>query len=170
MLNIKKQLAACVLLLLVALPLCFSVCMFAKQQLIRYQQKQQLKTALMETISIEATKVDWVEAGEEINIDGKLFDIASFTHTGSAITFTGFYDYKETKLIKYINEVEHKKNKNENPISQSAVTFLLLANFKECTSFLIQTNWQTIIQHFGTYSERIASRAYPAVYPPPKFC
>lgn len=170
MLTVKKQLAAFGLLLLVALPLFLSVGIFLKQQLVQHQRIQRFKTELLEILTIKAEKVDWVKAGKEIQIDGKLFDVESFKKAGNNIVFTGFYDYKEEKLVKHIKEIEQQKNKSGSPLSQLAVKFLFLPNYKEFTTFSIQNNWQIIVRQFPLYTESISNMAYATVAPPPKYC
>jgi hypothetical protein len=170
MLTVRKQPAAFVMLLLVALPLFLAAGIYLKQQLIQYQRIQRFKTTLLETITIKAEMVDWVEAGEEIQIDGNLFDVESFKKVGGDMVLTGFYDYKEQELVKHINEIEQQKNKSGSPLNQLAVKFLLLPNYKEITTFSIQNNWQIITTRFPVYAESISNMVYPAVVPPPKYC
>jgi len=83
---------------------------------------------------------------------------------------TGFYDHKEEKLVKHIEEVEQQKNRSESPFGQLAVKFLFVANYKETLTFSIQNNWQNITGRFPVYTESIASMSYPTVSPPPKNC
>ena len=170
MLTVKKQFTAFAMLLLVALPLFLSVGIFIKQQLVQQQRTQRFKTELLETFTIKAEKVDWVEVGKEIRVDGKLFDVKSLKTTGSNIVFTGFFDSKEEKLVKHINEIEQQKNKSGSPLNQLAVKFLFLPNYKESSTFSIQNNWQIIVSNFPLYTESISTMSYPAVAPPPKYC
>ena len=109
MLTVKKQFTAFALLLLVALPVFLSVGIFIKQQLVQQQRTQRFKTELLETFTIKAEKVDWVEVGKEIRVDGKLFDVESFKVSGANIIFTGFFDGKEDKLVQQIVKLEKQK-------------------------------------------------------------
>jgi len=170
MLTVKKQLAAFGLLLLVALPLFFSVGIFVKQQLLQQQRRQRFETEPLETVTLKATSVDWVKAGKEIQIDGKLFDIKSFEIKGSNIVFTGFFDSKEEKLLRHARAIEQQKNKSDNPLSQYVAKFIFLPNYKEHITFSIQNSWQFIVSSFPFYSESISNISYPAVAPPPKYC
>jgi hypothetical protein len=170
MLTVKKQLTALGLLLLVALPLFFSAFTFFKKQLIEYQREARFKTELQETITLDAAKVNWVEAGKEIEISGNLFDVETYKITGSKIVLTGFYDYKEEQLVKRLNILEQEKTKAGSPLNKVAVKFLFLPNYKEITSFSIQNNWHIVANRFPVYSESISCIVYTAVAPPPKYC
>jgi len=170
MLTVKKQLTGFVLLLLVALPLFLSVGLYIKQQLVQHQREQRLKTALLETVTVKAEKIDWVEVGKEIRVDGKLFDVKSFKISGNHIVLTGFFDHKEEKIVKHIGNIEQQKSKSDSPLNQLAVKFLFLPYYKEITTFYFQNNWQNIVSRFAKYKESISNMAYPAVAPPPKYC
>jgi hypothetical protein len=170
MLTVKKRLTVLGLLLLVALPLFFSAFTFIQQQIIRHQRINRFKTELLETITIKAEKVTWIDEGEEIEVDGNLFDVKSFKKTGNNIVFTGFYDYKEEKLVKHLDELEQQKSKSGSPLNQLTVKFLFFPNYKEHITFSIQNNWQIIVNRYPVYSECIFNMVYPAVIPPPKYC
>ena len=170
MLTVKKQLTAFVMLLLVALPLFLSVSFYIKQQLVQHQREQRFKTEFVETVTVKAGKVAWIEVGKEIQVDGKLFDVKSFTISGNNLTLTGFFDSKEEKLVKHIGEIQQQKDKSGNPLNQLAVKFLFLPNYKEFTTFSIQNNWQIIVSHFRVYTESLSTMTYPAIAPPPKYC
>lgn len=170
MLTVKKQLAAFALLLLVALPVFLSVSFCIKQQLVQHQREQRLKTEVIETITVDAEKIDWIETGKEIQVDGKLFDVKSFKISGNHIVLTGFFDSKEVKIVNHIVDIEQQKSKSGSPINQLVVKFLFLPNYKESTTFSIQNNWQIIVSQFPVYTESLSIMPYPAVAPPPKYC
>ena len=166
----KKQFVSLGMLLLVALPLFFSIGSHVKQQFVKHQRRNRFKTEKLETVTIKADSVDWVKAGKEIQINGKLFDIKSFKINGANIMFTGFFDSKEDKLVKHIRQIEQHKNKSGSSASQLVAKFLFLPNYKESAAFSIQNHWLIIVNHFAVYKESLCSMPYPAVAPPPKYC
>jgi hypothetical protein len=170
MLTVKKQLTAFGLLLLVALPLFFTVGIYIKQQLIQHRREDRFKTELLEVVTVKAKDVYWVKIGKEIQVGKKLFDVKSFTVKGSNIIFTGFFDSKEDKLVNHIREMEQQKNDSGSPLNQLAVKFLFLPNYKESAVVLIQNNWQFIEKQFPVYAESTSAMSYPSVAPPPKNC
>ncbi|MFM6926174.1 MAG: hypothetical protein ACKOU7_11780 [Ferruginibacter sp.] len=170
MLIFKKQLVAFGLLLLVALPLFFTLGIYISQQLVQYQREERFKTELLEVVTVKTNEVSWVKLGKEIQVDGRLFDVKSFKVTGSNIIFTGFFDSKEDKLANHIRKIEQQKNDSGNPLNQVAVKFLFLPNYKESAVVLTENNWQFIKKQFPVYAESTAIMPYPAVAPPPKYC
>jgi hypothetical protein len=168
MLTVKKQLTAFGLLLLVALPLVLSVCMFVNQKMLQFQRQQRFETEQLQTVVIACEKLSWVQDEKEVLINGRLFDVESIKKTGQTLELTGFFDHQEDKLVKHINTVEPQKNNSGNLLNQLAFNFLFLPNYKETTAFSIQNNWQLISSRFPVYTENISSIAYPAIAPPPK--
>ena len=168
MLTVKKQFTAFAMLLLVALPLFLSVGIFIKQQLVQQQRTQRFKTELLETFTIKAEKVDWVEVGKEIRIDGKLFDVKSFKITGNNIVFTGFFDGKEDKLVQQIVKLEKQKNQSENPLGQSVIKFLFFSVYYGLNNFTIDGgNWQLVSQQYQPFFEIIPdAHIHPPIHPP----
>ena len=156
------------MLLLVALPLFLSVGIFIKQQLVQQQRTQRFKTELLETFTIKAEKVDWVEVGKEIRIDGKLFDVKSFKITGNNIVFTGFFDGKEDKLVQQIVKLEKQKNQSENPLGQSVIKFLFFSVYYGLNNFTIDGgNWQLVSQQYQPFFEIIPdAHIHPPIHPP----
>lgn len=167
---LKKQTTALGLLLLVALPLLLSVCIFVKQNILQSQRKQRFETELLQTITVSSENINWEKPGKEILINGKLFDVKSFKTSGPNIVLTGFYDHKEDNLVKHIKDLSQQKNNSRGPADQLAVKFLFCANYKESITFSIQNNWQIIACKFPVYAEAVSSMSYPAVAPPPKYC
>ena len=168
MLTVKKQFTAFILLLLVALPLFLSVGIFIKQQLVQQQRTQRFKTELLETFTIKAEKVDWVEVGKEIRVDGNLFDVKSFKVSGVNIIFTGFFDGKEDKLVQQIVKLEKQKNQSENPLGQSVIKFLFFSVYYGLNNFTIDGgNWQLVSQQYQPFFEIIPdAHIHPPIHPP----
>jgi hypothetical protein len=167
-LTVKKQLTAFGLLLLVALPLVLSVCMFINQKMLQHQRQERFETEQVQTIVIAAEKLTWVKAEKEVLINGRLFDVESIKKVGQTLELTGFFDHREDKLVKHINTVEQQKNNSNSLLNQFAFNFLFLPNYKETITFSVQNNWQLIASRFPFYTESLSSMAYPAIAPPPK--
>ena len=166
--TVKKQLFAFTMLLLVALPVFLSVGFYIKQQIVQHQRIQRFKTELLETFTIKADKVYWVEAGKEIKINGKLFDIEYFKVSGNNIIFTGFFDHKEDKLLQQISKLAIQKNQSENPWGQQVIKFLFLPVYCRLNNFtLVEGNWQWVSKQYQPFFEIIPdAHLYPLIHPP----
>lgn len=168
MLTIKRQFTAVVLLLLVALPVFLSVGFYIKQKLVQQQRTQRFKTELLKTVTVKADKINWIEVGREILIEGKLFDVKSFKVRGANIIFTGFFDAKEDKLVQQIVKLEKQKNQSENPLSQPVIKFLFFPVYYGLNNFTIDGgNWQLVSQQYQPFFETIPdAHIHPPIHPP----
>ena len=166
----KKQITALGLLFLVTMPLFISVGLFIKQKVIQLQRRQRFETELVQTITIPSEKIYWVKQGKEILVNGRLFDVKSFTTTGNHMTLTGFYDHEEDKLVKHFTNLIHDDDDYRRPPHQFIVKFLCYPVYKELTRFSLQNNWQIIDRQFPDYTEALSSPDCAAALPPPKYC
>lgn len=167
----QKKITASGFLLLVALPLFFSVGIFVKQQFVQHQRNRRLNTESLQTITVSSASIYWVKPGKEILHDGKLFDVKFFEISGDKISLTGFYDHKENKLVKSLKEFINKKNESGNTASQLFLKFSFTPVYNnETDSFTLQDTWQIINRQFSEYAALICDLSYPAPTPPPKSC
>jgi hypothetical protein len=158
------------MLLLVALPLVLSVCMFVNQRMLQYNRNERFKTEQLQTVVIAAERFAWVQNEKEVLINGRLFDVKSIKKVGLTLELTGFFDSKEDNIVKNLQNTEQQKNNSHSLLNQLTFNFLFLPNYKETTTFLIQNNWQLIASSFQSYAETVTSMAYPTILPPPKCC
>lgn len=170
MLTVKKQLTAFGLLLLVALPFVLSVCLFVAQKTLQSQRQNRFTTEQIQMVVISAEKFSWVQNEKEVLINGRLFDVKSIKKVGQMLELTGFFDHKEDRIVKHLQNTGQQKNNSHSLLNQLTFNFIFLANYKETTTFSIQNNWQLIANQFPIYTETLSSMVYPTVAPPPKYC
>jgi uncharacterized membrane protein len=127
MYSLRKNITALVLLLILSAPLLVSVFQLAQQQYVQHQVKQQLETAALETFTIPAAQLQWVEKGKEILLHGELFDVKKITLSGGNYIVKGLFDRKETAIAKKIAQAAGNQHKNGN--TKTALQFLLLLVF-----------------------------------------
>ncbi len=168
MITVKKQIAAFVLLLLVAMPLVLLSVLFLKQKIVHYQREQRFETEHLQTVIISAQNPSWVKQEKEILISGKLFDVKSIKKIGSNLLLTGFFDNKEDKLKKGIVNLAQHKNEPGNPLSQSVIKFLFfpaLNSQQEITGD--SCNWRFVSQTYRRFSEKIPITPARSHFHPP---
>ncbi|MGB5006131.1 MAG: hypothetical protein WBO39_04290 [Ferruginibacter sp.] len=167
----KKTPTAFLLLLLLAIPLFFSVTLLVKQQVMQYQRNERFNKEKLQTISVLSAKIFWVKPGKEILYDGKLFDVKTFKTEDNKITLTGFFDHKEDKLVQHIIKLAAKRNQSGSPLSQTAITcifFPVFASTAEITA--ADVYWKLIPKHYYIYDEMLpAAPADVPIHPPGKY-
>ena len=157
------------LLLLMAIPVCFCAGVLLKQKLLQLKRNSRFETEMMQTISVMPDNFQWIKKGKEARINGKLFDVQSFSITKNAILVTGFFDGKEEKLAEQIRELAEEKEDPANPYHNlSFVKIFFAPVYTEPGVQLIQCPWLTIHKHNFVYSDIIPDRVQVADTPPPK--
>lgn len=165
-----KNITALGLLLLLAIPLIFSITLVIKQKVLQYQRGERFETEELQTIKISPEKLYWIKAEKEILVDGKMFDVKSYHKDGDKIILTGFFDHKEEKIVSHIKALLHQKDKPIDPFGSAMVKFLMLPLYHETPAFSFHDSWQIIASQFLNYTELIHSISYDAVSPPPRHC
>jgi hypothetical protein len=100
------------LLLLAAMPLVYTLIVGIPQQAIRHKMKERLETQFLHTISVTENEVQWRRDGEEIWVNGRMFDIRSFHLQHGVYFFSGLYDNDETAFLDHLQK--DQKNNSEN--------------------------------------------------------
>jgi hypothetical protein len=163
-----KKISGFVLLLIVALPLLFSVGFLIKQKYIQHQVKERLENACIKTISQPLSNVIWVKQNKEISINGKLFDVKSFIIKGATVVFTGVYDEDEDDLNKSLENFVHKKNNPTSPINTLVAKFFSLPINTFTTEIDLHNYWHYIALQQYHYSEKVPIPPFLIDNIPPK--
>lgn len=76
-------------------------------QLAQYCIRQRMEMALerepLVTITLSQNEVVWYEEGREIKVDGRMFDIKTYTVENGLFTAQGVYDDDETEVVNMMN-------------------------------------------------------------------
>ena len=163
-----KKISVSVLLFLIAAPAVFFICFTARQQWIKYDMKQQLEISSLHTITIPINSINWKENNKEILLDGKLFDIASYTISDGQITIHGLFDEEEDNFNRDIKSTLLQKGKSNTQLQNLAIKFLLLPLFNEQFIFCIQNHLLFAPDYFATHTVRLLQMPFSITAPPPK--
>ena len=166
--QIKQKITAYSLLLLIALPLLFSVFFLVKQNTIRVAAQDQLNTSSLQTITIPLSELHWLNNEKELLIAGKLFDVKSYTITNNTITLTGLYDNKEDELVGQLTTLVDHKNGLGSAINNIIFKFLFFPVFTDHSPGINDVSWQMRVVHFSRYVGFIPSPISFVISPPPK--
>src|SRR5258706_11320754 len=105
MISLKNKILSLFFICLAAIPVSYCIYFFAKQQLIRHRMAEALEQNGLHTITTTIDNVTWVNFGNEVLIDGHLFDIESYKQTGKDLQLTGLYDTEEDDLNNQLNKI-----------------------------------------------------------------
>jgi hypothetical protein len=94
---------------LVLLPLIFSGGLQLFQVYLKYRAEHRLETEVLQTLSVPEHKVQWVEEGREFMVDGRMFDLKSYSVKNGILTAWGVFDEEETKAMALLNNFNEKQ-------------------------------------------------------------
>lgn len=163
-----KKITGIFLLLLVAVPLFFSIGFIIKQKNIQAEMKQQLKMALLQTVIVPARDVKWIKKDKEILVYGHMFDVKTSVKSGENIVFTGLYDKDEQKLHEHLKGFMHSKNKQSVPLNQLLVKFFSTAVTITAIDYNTATDWKPIVAKYYYHTEKIPFAYGISIYQPPR--
>ena len=89
--------------LLIASPLLFIAGLQTFQLYLRQRMEFSLKRNDLQTLTFSASKVQWVEEGREILVEGKMFDLKNYSIKDGVFTAQGVFDEKETKVVNLLH-------------------------------------------------------------------
>ncbi len=163
---LRRQITGFALLALIAAPLLFVAGFLIKQQLVQHEMKQQLEQSALQTIQLDAGKINWVKEGKEILVDGKLFDVKIFIIAANKITLTGLFDYNEDALKLQLEKLAQKQNAN--PVNQTAIGFFFIPVYTEYGFQFSAIAWNLITCKHPLYSSQIPEAPPSSLLKPPQ--
>lgn len=131
------------------MPLVFSASLMIRLKIVQHEAKEKLEKSMLETLVLGNGEFNWYKKNKEISVDGRLFDVKSFSERNGWYTFRGIYDENETALNKQLNN-----SFNERTSQFLTGVFQLLfsafsSNFPELTTLktLSAISFPLILQH-----------------------
>lgn len=163
-----RKILASLLVLLLAIPLLYSVIIVAQQQVLKFNARGKFSTEIIQTISLSKHQIKWVKKGKEILISGKYFDVKSYQTMGDQVLITGYYDHKEEKLVNRLKQFFKPKTGSESQADLTAVKYLFFPSYGPQPGITINVNWKITSTGFHTYQDQLSDCSSPVFTPPPQ--
>ncbi|HMI77819.1 MAG TPA: hypothetical protein VK484_03455 [Ferruginibacter sp.] len=167
MLQFRKYITALGLLLVLVIPLFFSVTLLVKQKILHFERNKKFEKEILQTISVSVESIYWVKPEKEILFKGKLFDVKSHNQEGDIIYLLGFFDHKEDELVKQIVDL-NRKNPSKSPFSTAAIKFLFYPVYISQPQVAESEYWKLISKRFYLFDEVIPVSYGQALFHPPE--
>ncbi len=126
--------------------------------------KEKMETKQLHTIVLADDEIQWAKVGEEIWIDGKMFDIKSIESNGGYTTFKGLFDDEETILKQTFKKDWEKSQKSQNHIFSQLFQSLRNIYFTTIYNAFIE---ETKVTHILTSSASKLLSQYLEIHTPP---
>ena len=158
----RKHIASFFFGSLLLLPLVFIMLLQGLQFYLSHTADERMEERSIETLVVAEHKVEWKEKGREVTIDGKYFDLVSWSLQDGKYTFTGVFDEDETAVMELLGKQQVFWNSIIRLllIGQSFAAIVILTVQFSCTSIL-SGNWSLFENRYKFLFNRIIS-------PPPR--
>lgn len=166
--KLYKNIIAFGLTLLLSIPILFSVVNLIKQKVLQSARNERFGTETLQSITIAKENLHWLKKGKEVIIDGKYFDVKSYTTDGDKIMLTGFYDNPEDKLVTHIKNLVQQTNGADSPINQTAIKYFFFPIFTNQSNIDFEPQWKLTAIAFYSFAEDIPETNITSFSPPPE--
>ena len=157
------------LLLVIAAPTFFLGGLLVKQKIIQVQMEERLEQLPVQTISLPLEGVSWIRGGKEVVVEGKLFDIQSYTVSGNKIILRGLFDNDEDHVVAKMNDAIHKnKDGNSTPLHALALKFFSQQVYNDLVLFSINNSWKIVYTQQPFFTTSLTEEHCFLAVPPPK--
>ncbi len=156
------------MLLLVAAPFIFFVFFFVQRKVVQHRMIEKLEQASLQTISINKVDIVWVKENKEALINGKLFDVKSYSISNNKIILSGLFDEDEDELRKDYANIFYS-NKNESiPANEFVLKCMFVCiinnNYSDDSNNIINSSLET---KYLPFSQKSISQYLSVNTPPP---
>lgn len=87
--------------------------------------EKKLAKGNLQTITLEASSVVWMEKNKEILVSGESFDVKSMSRSGNNIVFTGLFDLWEKDLKKKLEAYQHSEKRSSSTANSMVLLMIL---------------------------------------------
>lgn len=164
----RNKISALGLILLLAIPLLFSVFLAVQQKLLHFNSQLKFNTEFVQTITLSKENIHWVKKDKELLIDGKYFDVKSIKQDGEKLLFTGYFDHKEDKLVNKIKNLIHRDQESDLVFGNSGFKFAFFPAYDDCVRLQANLIWKSISKPNCGYTVSIPEAPSFVVIEPPE--
>lgn len=164
----QRKITSFGLLLVLTMPLFFSVVVLLKQKIIHHLREQRFETELLKTVIVSPGEFHWVKKGKEVIIGDKLFDVKSYKTDGNKIVLKGFFDVKESNLVQHIKDLAEQDDESNSPFNIRVLKLLLSSTYTKDIELTYFGYWKFISKQYYLFEEMIPVSSLPLISPPPR--
>jgi len=125
----------------------------------------QMEAGALHSITVSATDVIWIKKGKEIIIEGRMFDIKTFSYKGNNYDFTGLFDDEESILMKQMEENENSSRDNKKIAQLIQLLQIVYKDLNDINDIsVLSLNNKFILDKENT----LPLRFIPIITPPPQ--
>ena len=108
----KRKTIAFALAAFVLLPLFLSGGLQLFQSFLKQRASHRLDHEVLSQVKVPVQTVKWIEEDREVMIDGKMFDLKSWSQDEHTFLAIGVWDEKETQVMEWLNHFNDQQQNN----------------------------------------------------------
>ena len=106
----KKKISVSLMAIIILCPLFAFVALCVQKKIVQYKMEERLELVALKNIVLKKGTFSWVKSHTEISVNGKMFDVKSYSIIDDEFSFIGLFDEDEDKLTKESEELITGKN------------------------------------------------------------
>lgn len=150
-----RKISAIGFVLLIAMPLVFTIGILVKQKIVQFHRRERLETEQLQTITIAAEKYPLGKKRKRDLSSREAFDIKHFEKEEQQGDHYRLFDKEEDGLYDQLNKIAKDKN-SPSPFT-TVINFLLTPYYNDLVPGHFQINWQRHSTEYFSYAEKIPS-------------
>jgi hypothetical protein len=153
---------------MMALPTVVSMVSSVYIQWIKHEMKEKMEYENLQTITLNNNEFSWYEKGNEIVINGELFDVKHYSTKGTQTTFQGIFDKEESNMSAIAERIVSNKSENRH-LAKIGGFFQILQYLNDKEDYTVKfIPTKTAFFSFHDYSTLSPILKIPT--PPPEIC
>lgn len=136
------------------------------KKIVQHRMVEKLEHANIQTVIVKKSSFVWVKMNKEILVNGRMFDVKSYSFHDDLIVFKGLFDEDEKSIINSLNKLAHK-NKEGSLQSLKLLNILLMPSAVEQHCYISKEGFNADKQLFYTYQESAVQQSNSIFIPPP---
>jgi hypothetical protein len=162
-----KKVVAILMIVLVSATTLVSIYLQVTKQVVKFMATEKLEKTQLIKIRVEKNKIDWVEEGHEIRINGQLFDVKSYTLLSNGdIICKGIYDSAEDAIAASTGKLFDQKNSKTTKLLITKISSIVFE--KEQTKKYMPVVIEINNNHYPLLPTPLAYLTKKITTPPPK--
>ena len=164
--GLNKKIIPSFFIIIILCPVVIFYSLSIYQKVVQHQMEEKMEQTCLQTIVVKNGTFEWIKIGKEILVNGKMFDVKSYSDKGDEIVFQGLYDDDEKKILNEINDLVNNK-KNSSLPTVDFLKIILMPSVVETSEDYIKKLFDSNMQVFFSYSESAVHQTSPIFIPPP---
>ncbi len=166
--SFKKNTSIIFLLIIVSMPLLYSIYTITEKKMIEYRMSERLELEHLQIFTLDVSSVIWLKINKEMLINGQPFDVKAITKEGNMVTVSGLFDGPEERLGKQLKKYNNSTDKTAST-NKSLLLLFFATYYHEPGKLTLNIPFSFYKRHSKQFhQDKICSLFNEILIPPPR--